>query len=141
MKTEEQNKALVREACEQIWNLRNVAKIPDFYSHEYVADYPEIRPPVQGHDGLREWLEGIWSANPNYHEDLRELVAEGDLVVARLTISGIRKSLWGELPPDNRVKFEEIVIMKIRQGKIVGQHGVINFLPLLRQLGTIPARS
>lgn len=142
MNTEEQNKALVRAACEQVWKLRNVDKIPDFYSPDFVADYPQLGSPRKGHDGLREWMEGIWSANPDFHEELHELIAEGDFVVARLTNKGIQRVLWGDLPPPTkRIEAEEIIIFKIREGKIVGQHGVIDFLPAFRALGAIPARS
>jgi predicted ester cyclase len=141
MNTEEQNKALVRGAFEQVWKLRKIDKIPDFYSPEFVADYPQLGPPVRGHDGFREWLEGIWSANPDLHEEHYELIAEGDLVVARFTNKGIQRVEWGELPSAERTEAEEIVILKIRQGKIVGQHGVFDLLPAFRALGIVPARS
>ena len=91
MKAEKENKALVREAFEQVWNLRNVDKIPDFHSPEFAAENPQFGLPRHGPKGLREWVEGIWSANPDYHEELHELIAEGAFVVARLTISGIRR--------------------------------------------------
>jgi predicted ester cyclase len=141
MKAEEENKALVRAAFEQVWNLRNVDRIPDFYSPEFVAEYPQFGPPRQRQEGLRGWVEGLWSANPDYHEELCELIAEGAFVVARLMISGIRRVRWGELPSAKRIESEEIAILKIQEGKIVGQHGVVDVLPVLRELGVISLRS
>jgi predicted ester cyclase len=126
---------------EQVWNLRKVDKISDFYAPEFVAEYPQFGPPRRGLDALREWMEGIWSANPDYHEDLHELIAEGDSVVARLTISGMRRFQWDELPSTKSIESEEIVIVKVRRGKIVGQHGVVDVLPVLSELGAIPVRS
>ena len=141
MKVAEANKALVREAFEQVWNLRQVDRIPDFYSPEFVAVYPQFGPPRRGHIGLKQWVEGIWSSSPEYHEELHELVAEGDLVVARLTISGIRRVQWGELPSTKLGSAEEILILRIRQDKIVWQHGVVDVLHVLRGPGLIPASS
>jgi hypothetical protein len=112
MRAEGENKALVREVFEQVWNLRNVDKIADFYSPEFVAEYPQFGSPCQGHKVLREWVEGIWSTNPDYHEELHELIAEAAFVVARLTISGICRVQWGELPSTMHIESEEIVYIR-----------------------------
>jgi predicted ester cyclase len=40
-------------------------------------------------------VEGAWTAFPDYHEDVHELIAEGDRVVVHLTISGTQHGQWG----------------------------------------------
>lgn len=77
---------------------------------------------------------------PEYHEEVRKPIAEGDRVVAHLTISGTQQGQWGPLPATGkRAKFDELVILRIRDGKIVRQRGVVDNLSTLRQLGAVPS--
>jgi predicted ester cyclase len=136
----ERNKALVRELTEIVWNRRGVDRIPDFYALDFVADYRPYSPLREGHEGIRRMVDGAWTAFPDYHEELHELIGEGDRVVVHLTISGTQNGQWGPLPPTGkRVQFEEIVILQIRDGKVRRQRGIPDNLNALRQLGVIPA--
>jgi len=92
----EQNKRLVREVTDVIWNKRGLDRIPEFYASDFVADYlPYAR---EGHEGIRAMVEGAWTAFPDYHEEVHELIAESDRVVLHLTISGTQQGQWGPLP-------------------------------------------
>jgi steroid delta-isomerase-like uncharacterized protein len=135
----EQNKQLVRDITEQIWNRHRFEEIPKFYADDYVVDYRPYSPLRHGHDAVRGMVERALVAFPDYHEDLRELIAEGDMVVARLTLSGTQKGQWGPVPPTGkRVEIDEIVMLKIRDGKVIWQRGVVDNLAALRQLGVVP---
>lgn len=135
----EQNKQLVRDITEQIWNQHRLEAIPKFYAEDYVVDYRPYSPIRHGHDAIRGMVERSVATFPDYHEELHELVADGDLVVARLTISGTQKGQWGAIAPTGKhVEFEEIVMLKIRDGKVVWQRGIVDNLSALRQLGVIP---
>ena len=80
-----------------------------------------------------------WTTFPDYHEELEELVAEGDTVVARFLISGTQHGHWGPIPPTGKkARFEEIVMLRIVNGKVVGQRGIVDALHALRQLGVVP---
>ena len=134
----DQNKRLVREITDIIWNGRGVDRIPEFYAPDFVADY---RPYAlrEGYEGIRAMVEGAWTAFPDYHEEVHELIAEGDRVVLHLTISGTQKGQWGPLPATGkRAEFDEIVILQIRDGKVLRQRGVVDNLSALRQLGVVP---
>jgi steroid delta-isomerase-like uncharacterized protein len=134
----EQNKRLVREITDVIWNGRGLDRIAEFYAPDFVGDY---RPYAlrQGHAGVRAMVEGAWTAFPDYHEEVHEMIAEGDRVVLHLTISGTQHGQWGPLPATGkRVVFDEIVILQIRDGKVLGQRGIVDNLSALRQLGVVP---
>jgi len=134
----EQNKQLIRDITEQIWNLRRLDLIPKFYAEDYVADYRPYAPMRHGHDAIRGMVERAFAAFPDYHEELHDLIAEGDTVAARLTISGTQHGQWGGLPPTGkRAEFEEMLMLRIRDGKVVWQRGVVDNLSALRQLGVI----
>jgi steroid delta-isomerase-like uncharacterized protein len=134
----EENKRLVRQITEVIWNGRGVDRIPEFYAADFVGDY---RPYAlrEGHAGVRAMVEGAWTAFPDYHEAIQDLIAEGDRVVIHLTISGTQQGQWGPLPATGkRAQFDEIAILQIRDGKVVRQRGVVDNLAALRQLGAVP---
>ena len=136
----EANKILVRTITEEIWNARKLERIPEFYAPDYVADYRPYGPPREGHAGIRAMVERAWAAFPDYHEELHDLIAEGDRVAARFTISGTQNGPWGILPPTGkRVSFEEIVILRLRDRQVVWQRGIPDNLTALRQLGVIPS--
>ena len=94
----EENKKLVREITEVVWNSRGLDRIPEFYALDFVGDY---RPYAlrEGHEGIRAMVEGAWTAFPDYHEEVHELIAEGDRVVVHLTISGTQQGQWGPRRP------------------------------------------
>ena len=94
----------------------------------------------EGHEGVRAMVEGAWTALPGYHEEVHELVAEGDRVAVHLTVSGTQNGQWGPLPPTGKkATFDEMVILQIRDGKVVRQRGVVDNLSALRQLGAVPS--
>jgi predicted ester cyclase len=136
----EKNRMLVRELTEHIWNRRRLDLVADYYAPDFVGDYRPYAPLREGHDGIRGMVECAWTAFPDYHEELRELVAEGDRVVARFTISGTQRGQWGPLQPTGkRVEFEEIVILEMRDGKVARQRGIVDNVTALRQLGVLPS--
>lgn len=135
----ESNKALVRTLTEEIWNARRLERIPELYAPDYVADDRPIAPLRTGHDGIRGMVERAWQTFPDYHEELHELVAQGDLVTAWITISGTQDGPWGMLPPTGRrVAFDEMLMLRIAGGRVVWQRGIPDNVTALRQLGILP---
>jgi len=133
------NKQIVREITERIWNRRELEAIPDFYAEDYVVDYRPYAPMRHGLEAIREMIERAGRTFPDYHEELHELIAEGDIVVAHLTISGTQKGPWGAVPPTGKhISFDEMLMLKFRDGKVIWQRGIVDNLGALRQLGVVP---
>ena len=92
-----------------------------------------------GHDAIKGMVQRAHVAFPDYHEELEEMIAEGDKVVVRHTITGTQLGQWGPLPPTGKpVRFEEVVILRFADGKVVEQRGIVDNLSALRQLGVVP---
>jgi predicted ester cyclase len=135
----ELNKAIVRRLFDEVWNTGSLDKIEELYATEYVADYRPYAPLRHGHDAIKGMVQRAHAAFPDFHEELEEMVAEGDKVVVRLTITGTQLGQWGPLPPTGKpVRFEEIVILRFADGKVVEQRGLPDNLSALRQLGVVP---
>ncbi len=79
---------------------------------------------------------------PDLHTTIEVLVAEGDKVAARITMTGTHTGEFFGIPPTGRrVKFTGIYIVRIANGKIVEHRGVEDGVGLMQQLGAIPATS
>lgn len=138
----ERNKAVVRGLTEHVWNSGALERIPEFYAPGYVADYRPYAPLREGHGAVRGMVQRARTAFPDHHEELHEIIAEGPVVVARFTVSGTQSGRWGVVPPTGRqVQFDEIVILELREGKVVNQRGVADNLTALWQLGMLPGPS
>lgn len=134
----ERNKAVVPRLFD-VWNTGNLDAIEELYAADFVADYRPYSALRHGHEAIRGMVRRAHVAFPDYHEELDEMIAEGDKVVVRFTITGTQNGQWGPLPPSGKpVRFEEIVILRFADGKVVEQRGIPDNLAALRQLGVVP---
>src|SRR5262245_36066544 len=81
------NKAVVRRLFDEVWNTGSLDKIEELYATNFVADYRPYAPLRHGHDAIKGMVRRAHAAFPDYHEELEEMIAEGDKVVARFTIT------------------------------------------------------
>jgi predicted SnoaL-like aldol condensation-catalyzing enzyme len=87
--TSEQNKALVREAFETLFNKRDYDTAARFWSERYIQHSAHIEP---GRDGL---FKLIRSAPDTLHYEHQLIVAEGDYVIVHGRFSGNgRPAAW-----------------------------------------------
>ena len=85
--------------------------------------------------GESEWYDAF----PDMHVTIDDMVAEGDKVAARVTITGTHKGEFMGIPPTNKKwTISLITISRIAGGKIVEDHGQFDALGLMRQLGAVP---
>jgi predicted ester cyclase len=85
-------------------------------------------------------MESEWyDAFPDMHVTIDDMVAEGDKVAARVTMTGTHKGEIMGIPPTNKkVTVSLIVIDRFAGGKIVEDNGQFDALGLMRQLGLDP---
>jgi len=73
---------------------------------------------------------------PDYHTHIEDLIAEGDKVVARVTITGTHTGDFYGIPPTGKhINVSGIYIVRIAGGKIVEHWGEENGVTVLKQLG------
>jgi predicted ester cyclase len=66
------------------------------------------------------------------------MIAEGDRVVCRERITGTHRGDYMGLPATGkRVEYNEIVIGRFADGRIVETWGVVDVLSLMKQLGAL----
>jgi predicted ester cyclase len=79
------------------------------------------------------------SAFPDWHEEIVELVAEGDTVAGRFKCSGTHRGKFlGEAPTGKRMEVEEVFFLRAQDGKFVDFWALEDSLSRMRQLGLLP---
>jgi predicted ester cyclase len=139
MSTPEQNKAQFRRTYEEVLNQGDLSIVdeliaPDFLNH---AAPPGTN---RGPSSLRWLATMLRTAFPDLHFTIEELVAEGDIVAGRLTMSGTHEGpLPGMPPPSGRaVRQAHMHFVRYRDGKAVEHWGVRDDLGIMQQMGVIP---
>ena len=82
------------------------------------------------------------SAFPERHEEIVQLIAEGDAVAGRFRCSGThRGEFLGEDPTGKRMEVEEVFFMRAEDGRFVDFWALEDSLNRMRQLGLLLPRS
>lgn len=114
----QKNKALIRRYYEELWNPWNLEAANDLISPEM-----EFRGSLgiaeRGISGFQGYMSTVRSAFPDFHNQVEDLVAEGEKVVARLTYSGTHQGEMFGLPPTGRaISYPGIAIFRISEDKV-----------------------
>jgi steroid delta-isomerase-like uncharacterized protein len=105
---------------------------PDYVDHSRLGVSP-------GPEGVVQFFAMARAAMPDLHATLDELIAEGDRVVARGTITGTQTGAFMGIPATGkRVAIAYIDINWIADGKIAERWANQDDLGMLQQLGLIP---
>ncbi|MEU6264578.1 ester cyclase [Saccharopolyspora shandongensis] len=112
---------------------------------EFVAPDVLFHTPVPMEAGGAQALKQVWAvllrAFPDIHVAVEDMVAEGDKVVFRNTVTGTHQGEYRGLPPTGRtVTYGEIFIVRFAGGRIAEIWGVVDVFAQLRQLGAIPGK-
>lgn len=79
------------------------------------------------------------TAFPDLRFTIEELVAEGEVVAGRLTMSGTHEGPLMGMPPTGRsVRQNHMHFVRFREGKAVEHWGVRDDVGMMRQMGVMP---
>lgn len=91
-----------------------------------------------GVDAIKEVFGALLQAYPDLHVSVEDLIAEGDKVVSRNSVTGTHLGEYMGLSPTGKsVRYDEIFIFRLVNGRIAETWGVVDVLSQMRQLGVI----
>jgi steroid delta-isomerase-like uncharacterized protein len=107
---------------------------------ELVGPNAVIRSPVPlgvtGSEAMKLIFGTLRRAFPDLHVQVEDLIAEGDKVVSRNTVTGTHQGEYMGLQPTGKsVTYNEIFIFRLANGRIVETWGVVDVFSQMRQLG------
>ncbi|ONK15069.1 ester cyclase [Streptomyces sp. MP131-18] len=92
-----------------------------------------------GAQAIKKVFTTLHQAFPDLHIAVEDLIAEGDKVVCRNTVTGTHRGEYMGIPPTGiSITYKEIFIGRFTDGRVAETWGVVDLLSLMRQLGMIP---
>jgi steroid delta-isomerase-like uncharacterized protein len=135
----EQNKTTVRKFIDGLFTDGDLGAVDTYLAEDFINHDPPFGVSAD-RDGMRSAGAMMRAGFPDWHSELHQLVAEGDIVVERFTAGGThRGEVMGVAPTGRTVSLPGINIFRLRDGLIVERWGRLDDLGLLRQLGLAPA--
>jgi len=116
----QENKEFIRHYVDVVWNAHDLEK-----AREYLGGSETV-------DHVQQFL----TAFPDVQVTIDDLIAEGDKVVARLSVNGTNTGPFAGKPASgNKIKFQSIRIFRIADNKIVETWAMQDRLGLMEQVG------
>ncbi len=122
----EQNKTVVRQLFDA-WNASEIEAASQWIDPECNGG---------GSEGFKRELQGFLNAFPDLQITLEDILAEGNRVASRMTMSGTHQGTLFGVPATGRsavMKANHIFVLEHQ--KIVQRHGQMDRLELMTQLG------
>ncbi len=137
--SEEENKALIREVIEEVWNKGDLAAVDRYFADDYVdhSPFPGQGPGPEGYKGA---VAAIREAFPDLRLTLEDILGEGDKVAFRYTMRGTHQGQFAGMPPTGKpFSVGGMIIARVAGGKAVERWANLDTLGLMQQLGAIPS--
>ena len=123
---------------DEVFNKGNMKVMDELLSSNVVEHNPF---PGQGPglEGFKKSLTELRQAFPDLHMTVDDMLADGDKVIIRSTMTGTHKGSFMNMPATGKqVKVEGIDIVRIKDGKAVEHWGVTDTMTMMQQLGVVP---
>lgn len=104
-----------------------------------VLFHSPVKTDAAGAQALKQVWAVLLRAFPDIHVAVEDVIAEGDKVVCRNTVTGTHRGEYMGVPPTGRsITYQEIFIARFAGGRIAETWGVVDVASQMRQLGLIP---
>ncbi|MBX0297938.1 ester cyclase [Haloarcula nitratireducens] len=96
---EQANKKHTRRFNEEVWGHRNFAAIDQFVAREFIGYNPARPESICGPDGVRDLANLLYVAFPDCEVALEQVIADGNWVAQRVSISATYKGEFMGVEP------------------------------------------
>jgi steroid delta-isomerase-like uncharacterized protein len=138
----ERNKASARETAERLFNQGDLGVTEDLIAADAIDHCEPVGTDCRAH--FRQVATMLRAAFPDLHMEIADMVAEGESVAVRLTMTGTHQGPFMGIPPTGRrFAVEQMRFIRFRDGQMTDSWAVIDWLGWRQQLGAelAPAHS
>ena len=130
------NKQVVARFLDDVFVRHDMSRLDEYMRDDYIQHNPDC---PQGMAGFLEFFGVIFGAVPDFHYAVKQVVADGDLVMAWCTSLGTHTGgeFLGQPASGNAVKFDVVDIFRMQDGKIAEHWDVADTFTFFSQLGVI----
>jgi predicted SnoaL-like aldol condensation-catalyzing enzyme len=133
----EANKQLYRNFIEDMWNNRQPSAAECYLAPNFIEHNANLPP---GLAGRIQFVTSIQAAFSDYHAEILEIVAEGNMLVTRVQWTGTQDGPFlGRPPTGNKLRFSTADFFRVENGKFAEHWDVVDSLPRAIALGLVPA--
>ena len=139
--TPEENKALVEGYFAEAYNAQRPEAAAQFLSEDFARNNfsrPQVNEPGTA-DDIQRVIENLEDF-PDLQITVEDLIAEGDMVAARLTWSGTQLDTidqWNAPATGNPTSFAFMAMYRVECGLLAEQWVVLDYLSMLREAGIV----
>lgn len=136
----DQNKSIALRFAQAGWGTNpNWKKTWDeLMSADVVHHFNSTAEPIVGLEANKAFNEGLFQGFPDIHHIIEDVIAEGDKVVYRTTVSGTHTGdFLGSPPTGKAVKINDFTLLRISEDKIIEWWYECNLLEVMQQLGLV----
>jgi steroid delta-isomerase-like uncharacterized protein len=136
------NKAMFRRIQDAIstGDVEVISKMVDEVLEPEVLIHMSLPIEAAGAQAFKQVWAMLLRGLPDLRLTIEDLIAEGDKVVMRNTVTGTHQGEYMGRPPTGKsVTYNEIFIFRFAGGRIAEMWGVVDVFSQLKQLGVIPA--
>ena len=127
------------ERVEALFNRGELDRVEEFVTEDFVNHeaWPGEDP---GYEGFRLRLRRLRDAFPDFHMTVEDVLADGDLVAYRATVTGThRGELLGMRPTGRGFRVQHMHFLRLRDGRASEHWACRDDLGMLQQLRLLPA--
>ena len=133
-----ENKALVRRLFAAI-DSGDLAVFDDIFAPEIPLDGNRVFGNQAGPEGMKHHSGAVKNAIPDLKHTVHDMIAEGDIVAVRWTLTGTHKGAFRGIAPTGKwVSASFMEMFRFKDGKIVERWTEGDRLGMLQQIGAIP---
>lgn len=131
----DESKQLLERYVAEVWENGNLDALRDFLAADYRRHVSPTLPPLDLEEQTQR-LAGFRSAFPDIELKVAEVIAEGDRIAFRSTITGTHRGELAGLPPTGKqISVGLVDVIRVEDGRFAEQWGGPNMADLFRQLG------
>jgi steroid delta-isomerase-like uncharacterized protein len=134
------HKSILRRFYEEI-SAGNLEVIDELVADDVVEheEFPGLEP---NKEGVKQFFTLFRRAFPDLRMEPHEMLAEGDLVSARVTITGTHDGEFlGMAPTGKPIEVETIDMLRIRGGQAIEHWGVTDSMTMMHQLDAFASQA
>jgi len=137
MTLEERNTDIVRGWVDKIFNKQMMQNLDDYKQPSTYHSHTPFPGTTPNLDGFKKAFDAVLTAFPDFHFNVDEVIAKGDVVVVRGTWTGTHKGNYmGIAPTGKRISVTRLDMLRIEKDKIVEHWGFGDDWHKVRQLTT-----
>jgi steroid delta-isomerase-like uncharacterized protein len=132
------NKASMRRFYAEVVNAGNLDLIDELLTDDFVEheEFPGI---TRDREGVKQFFAMFKGAFPDATFTAEQVLAEGDLVAARVTVRGTHLGeFMGVAATGKPIEVQAIDIVTFADGKGTAHWGVFDAMAMMEQLGAMP---